>query len=130
MIDVDLFKQYNDHYGHVQGDEVIRQVSKLLLELGKIYHGHVGRYGGDEFIIAVDQTTEAQMKEMIQSLHKIVKKRAIPNIASQTSEFLTLSVGYHIDIPKDKEGAWPFVVQADQKLYNSKSNRTASIKYQ
>ena len=55
MLDIDCFKQYNDHYGHIPGDEVLRQVGKALATVGRSID-FVGRFGGEEFVCLLPHT--------------------------------------------------------------------------
>lgn len=57
LMDIDEFKRYNDHYGHVKGDYVLESVSKVILELSSQYESCPGRFGGEEFIVFLPNLT-------------------------------------------------------------------------
>ena len=63
MIDIDFFKQYNDHYGHPAGDDVIVKVAQLLLEQFSRPRDFVGRYGGEEFVVLLPNTPSEAVEQ-------------------------------------------------------------------
>lgn len=93
MIDMDYFKGYNDHYGHVAGDEALKTVADILSE-------HAGdgiyasRFGGDEFVcLCINQTDEA-VAAYVKAVRRSLEEKAIPHAASKCSDYLTVSIGY------------------------------------
>jgi diguanylate cyclase (GGDEF)-like protein len=123
LIDIDYFKQYNDVYGHVEGDQVIRKVSQVLQTCSSYYNAQVGRYGGDEFVIVVNNSTQAQAKELVAMIHASIEALQIEASPFAGVQHLSLSIGFHIDVPNSPDDAWPFVVEADKALYMIKKNR-------
>ena len=59
MLDIDYFKQYNDHYGHVQGDQCLKQIGQVLTSAATRSRDFVARFGGEEFVLVLPETDEA-----------------------------------------------------------------------
>ena len=59
MLDIDYFKQYNDYYGHIQGDECLKRVANMLACVATRSRDFFARYGGEEFILVLPETDEA-----------------------------------------------------------------------
>lgn len=121
VIDIDFFKQYNDSYGHVAGDEALRTVAKALQNHLKRPGDLVARYGGEEFAVVLPETSLARGMEMARSLCEVVKKLAIPHQASKISGLLSVSIG--IASTEECEGAvdrQTIVEAADERLYEAK----------
>ncbi len=92
ILDIDFFKEYNDTYGHLGGDEVLRLIGKALVECTQSTD-LVIRYGGDEFfIISKGRTTEGVI-ELAKDINKRVTDKRILHAASPISSFITLSLG-------------------------------------
>jgi len=117
MLDIDYFKQINDTYGHVTGDEVLR---KLALELrDHIRHPDtIGRYGGEEFLVVLPHSTLKAASEQAERLCKHVRSMLIQSGEHEIK--LTISIGiaqYKIH----KEDWQGFLSRADNALYKAKN---------
>ncbi|MDC7222794.1 MAG: diguanylate cyclase [Spirochaetales bacterium] len=128
LADMDYFKQFNDTYGHVAGDEVVRQTSRILETSVKDLKGHVGRYGGDEFVIALIDMDQSGVEDLIARINRAIRELDVEHNASPQGKRLTLSIGYNQGIPDDPQKGWDFVVKADQDLYRTKAARENKIK--
>lgn len=117
MIDIDYFKQFNDHYGHIKGDECIVNVAHVLKQLTEQYRGYTFRYGGDEFCIII--TEEVEINSILKELNTSIKSLEISRYDGQE---LTISIGYHQGIP-NQDDEWLSVDLADQALYAVKEKR-------
>jgi diguanylate cyclase (GGDEF)-like protein len=93
MIDVDHFKAYNDHSGHVQGDEALRQVAKLLCTAAKRPGDLVARYGGEEFICLLPAIGVGGARAVANRLIEAVRQANILHPCSPSGPRLTISVG-------------------------------------
>ncbi|HMJ41250.1 MAG TPA: GGDEF domain-containing protein [Pseudolabrys sp.] len=93
MIDVDHFKAYNDHSGHVEGDECLRQVAKFLGDATKRPGDLVARYGGEEFVCLLPEIGVAGAKAVADKLVEAVRRANIPHPCSPLGPRLTISVG-------------------------------------
>lgn len=118
MFDVDHFKQYNDTHGHPAGDEVLRQVARLLREntrAGDV----VARYGGEEFVVLLFDTPLEAALAIAEKLRAAVAEHPFPHREQQPLGRLSVSVGVAA-WPEHGEGAMELVAAADRALYRSK----------
>lgn len=92
MIDVDLFKKYNDHYGHVQGDECLKSVSAIIKRHVTRTGDLAARYGGEEFAIVLPDTDYVGAFLIAEKIRIELEQRAIPHIESPMG-VVTISVG-------------------------------------
>ncbi|MFN6972589.1 MAG: GGDEF domain-containing protein, partial [Rheinheimera sp.] len=121
MLDVDWFKNYNDCYGHLQGDEALRQVGQLLRLGARRTTDLAARYGGEEFALVVPLADALYLKQQAEMLRMAF---ASLNIAHQTSPLgrLTVSIGIAVLVPQVHETSMLLVEKADQALYQAKNN--------
>jgi diguanylate cyclase (GGDEF)-like protein/PAS domain S-box-containing protein len=125
MIDVDHFKPFNDSFGHVKGDECLREVARIIGEQVRDANGFPARYGGEEFAVVLPQTDEATAAGVAAAIHGDIARLAIAHPASG-SAYITLSIGI---AHKAHEAAdiWEVVRDSDLALYRAKRlgrNRT------
>jgi diguanylate cyclase (GGDEF)-like protein len=111
LIDVDHFKQYNDTYGHPQGDMVLREVARLITENVRAYD-FVARYGGEEFAVVLPDTESETALQVAERIRRVVAQHPFPNRA------LTVSIG----VASWHTGAAPsrLIEEADSALYEAK----------
>jgi diguanylate cyclase (GGDEF)-like protein len=117
MLDVDHFKKYNDHYGHQQGDECLRQFGDCLRQVVVRGTDFVARYGGEEFVVVMP-STDAAGAEIVAS--KIITKLGelkIPHEHSPVVPIVTASIGIACCKSIDPEN---LVALADAALYKAK----------
>ncbi|MFN6972612.1 MAG: diguanylate cyclase [Rheinheimera sp.] len=121
MLDVDWFKKYNDCYGHLQGDEALRQVGQLLRLGARRTTDLAARYGGEEFALVVPLADARYLKQQADMLRLAF---ASLNIAHQTSPLgrLTVSIGVAVLVPQVHESSAILIEKADQALYQAKNN--------
>jgi diguanylate cyclase (GGDEF)-like protein len=128
MIDVDHFKMYNDLYGHPQGDTCLCRVTEALRSACKRPADLLARYGGEEFMILLPQTPRQGAKHMAQQVLDAVNALAIFHENSQTTHYVTVSIG--IGCFDDASTCWAspahglrasdLVEAADKALYSAK----------
>jgi two-component system cell cycle response regulator len=121
LLDIDHFKNYNDHYGHQAGDKCIRDISNLLKKSFRRSGDIVARYGGEEFIIVMSDGSEEETKVAIIKFQLALKKLKIPHKASDTDKHVTTSAGVIVQIPSANSSIEKFVRGADKALYQAKS---------
>lgn len=124
IIDIDYFKQYNDAFGHVAGDECLRQVARVLQKTGDI----IFRFGGEEFLCVLVDARDVPARNLAENLCQKVEEQQIP--AAKPGTFLTVSVGYSMGkITNDTEFR-QLLHEADSALYSAKHNgRNQAVKY-
>jgi diguanylate cyclase (GGDEF)-like protein len=93
MIDIDHFKRYNDHYGHPQGDDCLRQVAQTIQALVHRPADAFARVGGEEFVALLPDTDEAGARYVAQRIVEAVAARMIPHAHSLVVPYVTVSVG-------------------------------------
>jgi len=120
MMDIDYFKQYNDHYGHLQGDESLKRVCKALSTAGTRSRDALARFGGEELVLVLPETDAVSAHKIAGRCRKLIFKEQIPHAKSQVSQLLTMSIGVGTIIPTHKDDALKFVDVVDQRLYQAK----------
>ena len=93
MIDIDHFKRYNDHYGHVQGDECLKRVAHALAAMVSRADELVARYGGEEFAALLPETPAPQALALAQKMCSAVFNLGIAHADSPTASCVTISIG-------------------------------------
>ena len=120
LIDIDFFKQYNDHYGHVQGDECLRRVGTALNAVAQRPRDLLARYGGEEFVLVLPATDEAASRRVAERCRQAIFKEQIPHAASAVGQLLTVSLGLGTIIPTANDTLIPFIDAVDRRLYRAK----------
>lgn len=92
MIDIDYFKNYNDYYGHLAGDDCLKQIALILKSSLLRQTDFVCRYGGEEFIVILANTDQANAKNIAQRIQHNILKACIPHDGSDFKQ-ITLSLG-------------------------------------
>ena len=93
MVDVDHFKTYNDHHGHVEGDHCLQQVAGALQAAIGPQPGMVVRYGGEEFLVLLESVTERQLRDCAECIRRKVRALKLIHPDSSVAKVLTVSVG-------------------------------------
>jgi diguanylate cyclase (GGDEF)-like protein len=119
MLDVDLFKQYNDRYGHQAGDEVLRRVAAELTVHVRRNGDFVARYGGEEFAIILQSTSEEHALAFADTICREIEQLQVPHDMSPFKS-LTVSVGVAVVAPDAQSSITDFLKAADTALYRAK----------
>lgn len=118
MLDVDHFKQFNDHYGHGVGDEALRRVARVAGEFARRPYDVAARYGGEEFCLLL--VPPGDFPQRLEQLRHAVEALQIPHVLSPTASSVTVSVGGVIGPVPSAKAAQHLLQQADALLYRSK----------
>ncbi|WP_010295520.1 bifunctional diguanylate cyclase/phosphohydrolase [Clostridium senegalense] len=125
FLDIDFFKNYNDLYGHQNGDKVLFKVAKLL-EQNVRKCDIVSRYGGEEFSIILPSIDECELINIAEDIRKIIEKYKFYGEENQPKGKLTVSIGVSL-YPSKADDAEELIKTADDALYRAKflsRNRT------
>jgi diguanylate cyclase (GGDEF)-like protein/PAS domain S-box-containing protein len=120
MIDIDHFKDYNDHYGHPAGDECLRRVARLISETVKREGELVARYGGEEFALLLPGADLEGGRVVAQRCLQALAGASIEHGASPTSPWLTMSIGVASAVAGVGIKPSVLVDAADAALYRAK----------
>jgi len=120
LIDIDFFKQYNDHYGHVQGDECLKSVAAALGKVVNRPRDLLARYGGEEFVLVLPATDEAAAQRVSERVRQALFKAQIGHAASSVGQLLTVSQGVGSVIPSSTDTLTQFLDLVDRRLYRAK----------
>jgi len=119
MIDVDHFKKYNDHYGHLEGDTCLRMVAQALKENQWRGRDIAARYGGEEFVCLMPETKLEDALKKAESIRARVYELALPHAASDSADRVTISLGVSCTVP-DERDLTSVMSAADEQLYKAK----------
>lgn len=125
MLDVDHFKRFNDTYGHLVGDDALKNVAAALRETARTFD-HVVRYGGEEFALILPHTDADQATAAAERLRLAVENR--PVLVEGEAVRLTVSLGV-ATFPEDAINARDLVGRADEALYEAKLTRNSVCSY-
>ena len=121
IVDIDYFKQYNDHYGHVQGDECLRRVAQVL-DTAASHPGHLcARLGGEEFVLLLPATDAEGARIKAERCRKLLAQEEIPHARSGAGRLVTVSLGVGTIVPGAGDDPGVFLDRIDRRLYQAKS---------
>ena len=128
MIDIDHFKNFNDHYGHLEGDVCLQKVAWALQGALCRAGDMLARYGGEEFVAVLPNTDVHGAAELAASFHARVRELAIPHAESPVSPLVTISIGIASVVPNQSLSPSQGVARADEALYRAKqAGRNQSV---
>ncbi|MBN1379273.1 MAG: GGDEF domain-containing protein [Gammaproteobacteria bacterium] len=120
MIDVDHFKDYNDFFGHLQGDLCLKRIAS---EINAVVHrprDFVARFGGEEFIMLLPTTELKGAKEIAERIHERIKQLQIPHKVKGSLNQVTVSIGGTTILPSSEYNSEKFLQRVDRALYQAK----------
>jgi diguanylate cyclase (GGDEF)-like protein len=121
LFDIDHFKLYNDHYGHLAGDNALREVARCLDQLVRAGEG-LYRYGGEEFLLLLPDCNVDEAAKAAKRLCQAVAKIAMPHEARPTSPLVvTLSGGVSSWVHGSSSMVPELLKQADDALFRAKA---------
>ncbi len=122
MIDIDDFKRYNDHYGHLQGDDCLRSVASAGVRALKRPCDVLARYGGEEFAAILPLTDVVGATAIGEQIRSAVEALRIPHAKSSCAAVVTISLGAYSVIPTSALVVENLIQCADRALYRAKAN--------
>lgn len=129
LIDADLFKSYNDAYGHLRGDNCLKQIAEAIQDVVSRPGDLVARFGGEEFAVILPDTPTSGAFQLAQDICAVMRNRQLPH-AGNPAGVVTISAGSATLIPQLGQHAVSLVDCADQALYQAKrSGRDRACAY-
>jgi len=119
LLDVDHFKRFNDHYGHLAGDDCLRSLAQVLVSSARRSGELVARYGGEEFVVLMPDTGLEAALEVARRIQEAVWSLALPHDET-TPGIVTFSLGVACLVPTEHYVADNLLRQADVALYRAK----------
>lgn len=120
MIDIDFFKKFNDTYGHLVGDKVLRHVAKIFKTSIREQIDTVARYGGEEFVVILPETSLSGAINFAERIREAVEKSRVINEGEELS--VTLSIGVSCTSVTECKTPSDLIAAADLALYKAKDN--------
>ena len=129
LIDVDLFKAYNDAYGHLRGDNCLKQIAEAIQDVVSRPGDSVARFGGEEFAVILPNTPAPGAFQVAQDICAMMCSRMLPHSGSPAG-MVTISAGCATLVPQFGQHASALIDCADQALYQAKrSGRNRACAY-
>lgn len=122
LIDIDYFKQYNDHYGHLTGDDCLKRVAGTLNHAGTRSRDFFARFGGEEFALVLPETDAKAAEAVAERCRRMIFKQQIPHASSQAGQILSISLGVGTIVPTHEDEPRDFIERVDRLLYQAKQN--------
>lgn len=122
LLDIDYFKQYNDHYGHLGGDDCLKRVGQALSQAATRSRDFVARFGGEEFVLVLPETDRAAALVVAERCRQVVQDLHIEHALSGVGPHLTISLGVGTLIPTAHSQPSTFIAEVDKLLYKAKQN--------
>jgi len=122
MLDIDYFKQYNDFYGHIKGDDCLRRVAETLNTAGSRARVFFARFGGEEFALILPETDAEAAAKVAERCKSLIFKAQIPHEQSPIGQLLTISIGVGTIVPTNQDVPLAFIEAVDKRLYAAKQH--------
>ena len=120
FLDVDHFKNYNDHYGHPAGDVCLQRIGTVLTRVSRRAQDLPARYGGEEFVVLLPHTDLDHACVLAEEIRRDVQGLGIEHHYSAAAPVVTVSLGVAAFVPDKERQADDLVRLADQALYAAK----------
>jgi diguanylate cyclase (GGDEF)-like protein len=129
MMDVDFFKDFNDHYGHLAGDECLKRIARCLSSVIRRAGELVARYGGEEFACILSNNDQGQAVTVAERLRNKINLLSIQHAYSSIAPHITMSFGVATMRPDQSLEPSKLVMEADELLYSAKKSGRNRITY-
>jgi diguanylate cyclase (GGDEF)-like protein len=120
-IDIDCFKQYNDHYGHPAGDRALRAIARATAACMRRPGDLAARYGGEELVLLMPDTGAVDACALVRSICEAIAALDIAHVQSRVANVLTVSAGGATRVEGSDETAAMMMEAADVQLYRAKN---------
>ncbi len=122
LADIDYFKQYNDCYGHLAGDECLKIIAQKIARSTKRSTDMCARFGGEEFVILLPDTGLMQATKIAEECRENIYQLNIPHKCSSICDVITISIGVSSIIPNKQDLSSSLIRNADEALYLAKGS--------
>lgn len=129
IIDIDYFKNYNDYYGHLSGDTLLKNIAQAIEHEIKNIGGFMARYGGDEFVIVLPDTDREKAKDVGNIIIHTVSNLNMEHKASPECGKITVSAGFATMNYNEQCDCLDLLNKADKALYMAKQNGKNKVEY-
>ncbi|MBL4954501.1 diguanylate cyclase [Neobacillus sp. YIM B02564] len=129
LFDIDYYKNYNDTYGHLAGDDCLKIISERLQDLNHAPPNCIARYGGEEFGIILLQRTEQEVLALAEEIRNAILDLKIPHQGSPIADYVTISLGAASIKPTGDMKPNEIISMADKALYASKQKGRNQVTY-
>jgi diguanylate cyclase (GGDEF)-like protein len=120
LLDIDFFKDYNDHFGHLAGDACLQRVATLLEASVVRPRDLLARFGGEEFILVLPETDADAAETVAERCRQTIADAGIPHTGARANGFLSASLGVATIVPTDHDNPQDFIEAVDKLLYLAK----------
>ncbi len=122
LADVDCFKNYNDNYGHLAGDDCLKAVAGKLASAVNRSSDLVARYGGEEFVFLLPELSLQKAVELAEIIRYQIENLAMSHQYSAAADIVTISLGVASAVPQKNANSAALIRDADRALYYAKQN--------
>jgi diguanylate cyclase (GGDEF)-like protein len=127
VLDIDDYKQFNDSYGHPEGDILLRRIGEVLRRFSHEYNIDIGRIGGEEFLAVWPEEDIRHCEQVAEELRRAIEQMAIPHTGAIDHDRVTISVGLCVLSCDLAQSAY---IYADKALYRAKdSGKNCACRY-
>lgn len=122
LIDLDNFKSYNDYYGHVSGDQVLKEVVDSAKRVLTGSAEYIGRYGGEEFLVVLPNKERGDAERIAEEIQSELSKKQIVHKENVPHNIVTVSMGLITTVPATPAVCSKIIGEVDEALYQAKTN--------
>ncbi len=121
LLDIDRFKRYNDHYGHLSGDDCLKRLADALSGTVKRAADFLARYGGEEFVVVLPETDAKSAMQMAEKVRRTVADLQMAHAHATAAPYITVSVGGATTVPTTGIDPLLLLEAADNAMYEAKN---------
>lgn len=129
LCDIDYFKNYNDTYGHPEGDACLKIIAETINSSFTRKGDLVARYGGEEFAVILSDINKETALLLAERLRKNIENIKLKHKSSIINEFVTISIGVTTLVPTKNTSITVIIENADKALYKSKESGRNNVQY-
>lgn len=129
LVDIDYFKEFNDSYGHMAGDECLIKIGEMLKNSLSRSSDMVARYGGEEFIVLLPDSGKEETIKVADMLRLKTESMNIPHEKSSVSNYVTASIGATSTVPDSNSSYEDLFKVADRALYQAKNAGRNQVRF-